>query len=113
MKHLLLILALSATLLAPASLTTGCKATPEQVAYKSLKVTWDTVHRAMLAYGELYRAGKVDPQTHAAVVQVHKRYRAAMNLAVDAAQLDWTAPTNVGLSDLAAQLLTLIGTIQK
>lgn len=107
-KKLLLALLLLCLPLAPVVFSTGCKTTQEQVAYKSLKVTWDTVHRAMLVYGELYREGKVPPETHAKVVAIHKRYRASMAIAIDAAQLDWSAPTSAELTALATQLCSLI-----
>jgi len=108
MKHLLLILALSATLLAPVSLTTGCKATPEQVAYKSLKVTWETVHRAKMNESVLFVQGKIPLETHQKIRAAHSAYRDAMDLALRSAKYDWNAPTPEAVSSMASDLLSLI-----
>lgn len=110
MKRLLLLpLLLLALSLAPLPvLTTGCTTTQQEATYKSLSVTWHTVDAAMLSYAQARADGKTTLSQDLAVTKLHDQYRVAMDAAISAARLDWSAPTASGLAGLAADLVTLI-----
>ena len=77
-------------------------------ASQSLLVVGEGVNAAMNAYGELYRAGKLDADTVARIDGLHERYRQLFSSSVAAVGADLEQPSPVELSLLAAQLVTAI-----
>lgn len=94
-------------------LNTGCKTTQQEVAYKTIKTTWETVHASMQAYADLRVAGKVPDQTHNQIADLHRKYQSAMSVAITAGGLNWNDPPTADLQALAARLIGLISTLRK
>lgn len=111
MKRLFLALLLLAAPLAV--LNTGCQTTRQELAYKSIKTTWETVHASMQAYADLRVAGKVDDVAHAKVLDLHQKYQASMDLAIVTGGLDWMDPPTADLQEVAGKLIGLISTLRK
>lgn len=110
--RLALLVAMALLALGPAVLVCmpGCTAAQhaQAQASKSLLIVGETVHAAMNAYGELYRAGKVPSDTAQRIDGLHARYRALYAVAVAAVGTDLSQPSPLELSLLAAQLVTAV-----
>jgi hypothetical protein len=93
-------------------LSTGC-VTAQEASYKTLKVTWETVHASMLAYADLNAAGKVSASDRAFVVQLHNDYRHAFDIAITAAQLNWETATPADVASLALELVNFVQSLKR
>lgn len=65
-------------------LTTGCKSTPQQVAYQAAGTTSVTVESALAAYDVLAKAGKTSVAQNAQVKAAYLKYQAAFAVLCDA-----------------------------
>lgn len=103
-----LTLFLCAVLFGATSLLTGCQGTPKRVAYKTLKITAETVDSAMTAYAEAVVLGLVHEVDQAKVRALHDQYRIAFVKAVAAAEFDYENATPGEVAGLASGLVALV-----
>ena len=92
--------ALGATL----AFSTGCKSTPQQVAYQSVATASVTVETALHAYNVFAAAGKTTPAQNSAVKAAYLKYQAAFAVVCDAGAIyAATGTTNAPAASAALQ----------
>ena len=102
-----------ALLTAPMTMVTGCKSTPQQIAYKSLKSVQVASVAALHVYGAAYRRGEIDADTKAKVHDLYARYQKAWSLAATAAQFNYSSPSTPELTAAVGELVEFIQTLRK
>lgn len=83
---LTLALLLATCLVAPLSFT-GCKSTPQQVAYQSVATTQVSVDVAMTAWGKYVAAMHPPVEQEILVAKAYQKYQAAMVVVCDAGKI--------------------------
>jgi hypothetical protein len=111
--RLFFILPLIVCLLMPVPLTTGCKTSRQEIAYRTLASIELTVDRSMTAYSDQVVAGKVDQATQDKVKDVYGRYQAAFSAAVAAAKLNFNTQAPSDVATLADSLTSIIQSITR
>lgn len=103
-------------LLAPAAgtlcLSTGCKHSPQTLAYKSLASVGASVDAAMLAYFDLVKQGKLSNDAQVQVMNLHMKYQPVFHTAVLAAKMDLNSVAPAELVTLATSLIDTINTLR-
>lgn len=97
---------------AAVTLSAGCAHRPPAARrYLALSDTWAAVKSAMTAYARLAEAGKISPKDCDRVDAAYEKFRAALLVAIRAAQFDWSSPNTPELDALSSDLLNLIATL--
>ena len=111
-KQLSLLLALAFVAITP-SLTTSCTTphTAEEIAFKSMQVTFDTVEAARHDFAERYKAKKVSEATYQKALVIDGKFRQSFDEALNLFGQNWSvnAPDKVRLvADELLAILTII-----
>lgn len=93
--------------------SSGCKSTPQQIAYKSLRSVQQASVAALNIYGAAYKRGEIDETTRAKVLALYTKYQVAFSTAVTVAQFNYDAPSTPELTAAAMELINLVNTLRK
>jgi hypothetical protein len=94
-------------------LTTGCKTSPQEIAYRTLASIELTVDKSMTAYSDQVVKGAVDQPTQDKVKDIYGRYQTAFSAAVTAAKLNFNSQAPADVASLADSLVSIIGSITR
>jgi len=97
----------------PLIVTSGCTTPQKTIAYKTLKSVQDASVAGLELYGAACRRNEVDAPTRALVKDAYAKYQAAFALAINAAQMDYSAPVPAALTEAVTNLLNLVAVFKR
>ena len=97
----------------PLIVTSGCTTSAKTTAYKTLKSVQDASVAGLEMYGAACRRNEVDAATRARVRDAYSKYQSAFAVAIDVAQMDYSAPPPAALTEAVQNLLNLVAVFKR